>query len=1167
MRRLQSHLVLLAAVLAACTQPKNEGSLRVFASGQSALGAADVQTVVVTVTAADLPAPVIGTLARTAGAWTGVVARIPAGTERTVAVSANASGGVPVFTGAAQHVTITAGQTRLIALLLQEVNPATPFNNTPPRITSVQASGSQVAKSGIISLSATVTDPDPGDVPQPAWSCSPGTTDQFSAPAALITDWTAPAAAGPVQLTLTVTDGHGSPASLSLTIEVLDRDGLGEAVPTVIFNNYPRSAGIAGGPSQLAAGAVATLTESASDDPGDTLTYRWEPDSSCPGSFNPPLGDSATVQFTPSAPGPENHLCPVKVFVTDSHGAQVVDTIVLQVGNAVPAVEAPLIDSVSQQAGRDFNGTPMPLGVTAHSATSTSLSYAWAASPGGSIDTQGGGTATWTPAACDGTAQTASVTVSDSATPPNQTTWIFTAQSCARNCREVKDADPTAQNGWYLIDADGVGGLPPVKTFCDDLGSPIAAGDFAPVEDTTLPGGINRFQNIRIPAGVTVRIDPARNNGLLDLRATGDVVIDGAIDVSGGAGGNGPTFPAVGFLWVGGGGGDTGTPLGNGGNAPSSPTLSPSSDSSFDCSSTLAQVGPGRGGFRDAGANGVGYNFCGQGGSGGLYGGGMGGTGGGGGGGGAAGGGGGAFSFPYIGGIGGGAGGGSAGAGVGGGGTSGVALYDGQPGASGVAFPSGGGGSIGAAAAGDLAVVTTFQPGSGGGGGGGLAGAGGGGGGGGVRITSPTSIRVGGAVLANGGNGGTQISRGHYYNPGANPTSGGYGGGGSGGVIVLASPSVSVTGSLLANGGTGGSNPAVYSGAGGSGGPGRIRIAADVIDAPGAFSPGLPATLDGASNGPGAVWVSPLFADAGWPYGGQNQPLFVGASNTLLTNGTEFHIPAGSLSTYSYLEVDLGYTLVIDPPTDCNDPAQTQMTILGVSGDAVVWGAIQASGSPCDTATYPLDPARVSLTGAPAQYSIAPRNSGGSGGRGGVLARDFDGAQFCGAAGGGGPGGPNGGGGGHRWVGGICGPRCIYACFYGGGEGGGGAGGANGQGLFLKVAGALAGSGTINVGGQGGGGGGGGIGDALGGHYGGAGGGGGGAGGNGGSLVVQVHGQQGPGAMTFNAAGGPGGGGGPGGPTVNGAPPPYFFGIYYESGSGGGGGQGGVDGTVSVSSY
>lgn len=58
-------------------------------------------------------------------------------------------------------------------------------------------------------------------------------------------------------------------------------------------------------------------------------------------------------------------------------------------------------------------------------------------------------------------------------------------------------------------------------------------GDFAPTRDTVLPSGIHHLRTISIPIGVTVR---TTSDGVLDLRATGDVRIAGTIDLSGGDG-------------------------------------------------------------------------------------------------------------------------------------------------------------------------------------------------------------------------------------------------------------------------------------------------------------------------------------------------------------------------------------------------------------------------------------------------------------------------------------------------------------------------------------------------------------------------------------------------------------------------------------------------------
>ncbi|MBK8696623.1 MAG: hypothetical protein IPN17_31265 [Deltaproteobacteria bacterium] len=205
------------------------------------------------------------------------------------------------------------------------------------------------------------------------------------------------------------------------------------------------------------------------------------------------------------------------------------------------------------------------------------------------------------------------------------------------------------------------------------------------------------------------------------------------------------------------------------------------------------------------------------------------------------------------------------------GGTGGTGVCGGATGG------GGGGGSIGATAAADLAVTSTFHPGSGGGGAGGnnqrcsYGGAGGGGGGGALRIVSPLAITVGvtGQLLANGGNGGST--------PTADGSGGG--GGGSGGVILLESPSLTVAGAVRAAGGAGGSSNVGCGADGGVGGLGRIRL-----------STGSTCTLSGTFNPPLA---------SGCAAGGTS-----GQANVTRTLGTTCR---PSLSV-----------LACDPPETCN---------------------------------------------------------------------------------------------------------------------------------------------------------------------------------------------------------------------------------------------------------
>lgn len=325
---------------------------------------------------------------------------------------------------------------------------------------------------------------------------------------------------------------------------------------------------------------------------------------------------------------------------------------------------------------------------------------------------------------------------------------------------------------------------------------------FEPTADISIAPGVSHFSSIHIPVGVTVTT--SAGTGILELIATGDVIIEGTLNVSGGPGTVPPDIVQAGS------GGTTGRPVspaavscggapGDGGRG------APGQDT------PLARAGCALGGRNGGGMSGMfGADLMMQ-------------VGGGGGGGYAGGGGGGGFTHP-------GANGASADGSMGGaagemcmGGGGGVApgVYAGSngmgfcPGRGG----GGGGGSIGATAAADLAVSATFYPGSGGGGGGssdaGTGGGGGGGGGGALRIASHTRIVVSGSILASGGNGG-----------GSSGANGG-GGGGSGGVVYLAAPVIEVpsSGEILVDGGRGGNAQAGRMG--GDGGLGRIRLSTD----------------------------------------------------------------------------------------------------------------------------------------------------------------------------------------------------------------------------------------------------------------------------------------------------------------------------------------------------
>ncbi len=407
-------------------------------------------------------------------------------------------------------------------------------------------------------------------------------------------------------------------------------------------------------------------------------------------------------------------------------------------------------------------------------------------------------------------------------------------------------------------------------------------GAFNPVVNPTyLSPGVHNFTTINVPAGVVVYVaGGGANNGTLDLRATGDVVVDGTIDVSGGPGSQSTITSRSTRQGRAGAGGFSGDPRtatpgpacewiagvsGGNGRGMVGTTGSCRVGSNAACindnptqlifAAPVAQFGGGGGVF-------TGYRAYGAGG-GGFAGGGAGALG---------------ATFPGQSDCGGITAGG--GAGVGRGGSSGATVYNGSDGVLGQTqcpgsrpgIPAswvggGGGGAIGAAAVADLAVDRTFYPGSGGGGGSGdylnrpaFGGtSGGGGGGGALRIWTDTRLTINGRVLANGGEGGDAYI-GTNRAAGCDPQPGAAGGGGSGGVLFLRAPTITVTAraELSAAGGAGGAG-SLYAtgGAGGAGGVGRVRISVDPARCrlDGRFTPPLVAACVPASA-PGRAFIA-----------------------------------------------------------------------------------------------------------------------------------------------------------------------------------------------------------------------------------------------------------------------------------------------------------------------
>ncbi|RKH46669.1 kelch-like protein [Corallococcus sp. AB050B] len=369
-----------------------EGSAQVVLTVPQALSASDVVRVELTVSGTGMTTRT-DALVKTGGQWGGVLGQLPAGTGRIFSAQAFDASNTVRYAGQVAPVTIQAGQTTAVTLLLQEVNAPAPFDNAAPRILSLVASPGTVAPGGQVTLQATAEDPNTGDSLTYAWTAPSGS---FSAPSSLTSVWTAPAAAGQVVLTLTVTDSKGASASLGVTITV--STGNGSAAVNVAFNTWPQVTRVTALPSSVDVGQATQVTASASDADGDSLSYQWMAD--CAGTWT--NAASATVSFTPSAQ-PAGGTCTLTVTVHDGWGGQGEGSLGIHVGPPTTAQFPPEVVETFQSVTTVPAGATVVLRVRARDPQGSALTFAWTANVGTlSVPASGSTTSevVWTPPAC-----------------------------------------------------------------------------------------------------------------------------------------------------------------------------------------------------------------------------------------------------------------------------------------------------------------------------------------------------------------------------------------------------------------------------------------------------------------------------------------------------------------------------------------------------------------------------------------------------------------------------------------------------------------------------------------------------------------------------------------------------------------------------------------------
>jgi len=453
----------IATMLSACghdNRPSAEtGSADVSVQALSAVPLGQV-TVTISGPALFTPKPVTLSPQGSGGSYGALISSLPVGSNYVFTVVATDSGNNPVYGGQATNVAILRNHVTTVVITAQPVQTPTPFVNTVPVIDSLVVSSTNIAPGEAITAKVTAHDDQVSDTITYAWSASPA-VDGFSPTDAATTIWTAPATEGDVTLTIQVQDNHHATTSAAIVIHVFNTNGKGQAAVNVKFNNWPTVTDVLATPGWIALGAPVSLSVSANDSDGDTLSYLWTTGSTCAsGSFT--NATSATASFTLPASAPDTY-CEFDVAVSDGHGGSTNGTIYLPVG-APPSIVAPAIVDAAQSAAVVDPSATVMFSVEAMDPQASAMTFVWSTSAGslsGQSDTADTSQVTLTAPAIGSTDIAVSVVVTDAVgaskkydfsvhtaalasacTPPASTAWKFGMMSDT----QWTTADPAGQN-------------------------------------------------------------------------------------------------------------------------------------------------------------------------------------------------------------------------------------------------------------------------------------------------------------------------------------------------------------------------------------------------------------------------------------------------------------------------------------------------------------------------------------------------------------------------------------------------------------------------------------------------------------------------------------------------------------------------------------------------
>jgi len=331
----------------------------------------DIERVVITISGNHIANPIIYDLVEINSQWQGIIGDIPAGDVIVRAEAFDAGGELIYFD--TENIAVVNDQVHNVHFVLEPISGSPDVSLKAPYINSVNISKDKIAPGETINLSVDAVDPDSGVL---SYVWTPTDPGSYSNPSTSMTTWTAPAAEGLYDLTITVIDDDYLIDKVTFTIDVKNEYGTGTIPIVVGINNYPEVISIGADPARLAPGETTSLFIVASDPDGDSLSYLWT--ATCDGSFNDATSSSPQFSVASSASLGD---CTMQVQVSDG-SLTTQGSVLIHILNEAESNNGPEIISSFQSSVEAGPGGTVVLIIKAKDPEGNALGFTWNASIG-----------------------------------------------------------------------------------------------------------------------------------------------------------------------------------------------------------------------------------------------------------------------------------------------------------------------------------------------------------------------------------------------------------------------------------------------------------------------------------------------------------------------------------------------------------------------------------------------------------------------------------------------------------------------------------------------------------------------------------------------------------------------------------------------------------------